>query len=207
MIDRAFFDRPAAIVARDLVGMVLTVSGVGGIIVETEAYDQADPASHSAGGPTPRNAAMFGPPGHAYVYRSYGIHWCLNFVCEGEGAGAAVLLRAIEPTIGLDRMATRRGLADPEKLATGPGRLCQALGIDRRFDGLPLDAPPFRLDIGAAAPAITAGRRIGITRGIETAWRFGWEGSRFLSKRFPVATTGETPAAGRAGAPVGDGGA
>ncbi|MBC8131003.1 MAG: DNA-3-methyladenine glycosylase [Rhizobiaceae bacterium] len=188
MIDRGFFDRPAAHVAADLLGMIVTVESgaglAGGIVVETEAYDGTDPASHSVNGPTIRNAAMFGPPGQAYVYRSYGIHWCLNFVCEAEGFGAAVLIRAIEPTIGLDLMAGRRGLAAIQKLASGPGRLCQALSIEGGHDGLPLDAPPFRLERGAAPPLVVTGPRIGITKGMVTPWRFGWAGSRFLSRRF-----------------------
>lgn len=184
VIERSFFDRPAAIVAADLIGARLLVGGIGGIVVETEAYDGADPASHSFRGPTPRNRAMFGPPGHAYVYRSYGIHWCLNLVCEAEGSGAAVLLRAIEPTLGIETMAERRGLGDLRKLASGPGRLSMALGVDATFDGLALDAAPFRLEVGQKPPLVVTGPRIGITRGVATPWRFGWAGSRYLSRRF-----------------------
>lgn len=184
MLGRDFFDRPAATVAADLIGCTLTVDGVGGVIVETEAYDGTDPASHSVNGMTPRNAAMFGPPGHAYVYRSYGIHWCLNFVCEPEGDGAAVLIRALEPTAGIDVMRARRRMEDVRKLCAGPGRLCQALEVDRGHDGMALDAPPFAITMPAAAPPLVAGTRIGITRGAETAWRFGWAQSRFLSRRF-----------------------
>ena len=186
MLTPAFFDRPAALVAPDLIGVVLTVGEAGGIIVETEAYDEGDPASHSFNGPTPRNKAMFGPPGHAYVYRSYGIHWCLNFVCAHEGIGEAVLIRAIEPTVGLGAMRERRGgIADIHKLASGPGKLCQALGIDKGFDSLALNAPPFWLEAGARPDAIATGLRVGITKGVEAAWRFGLSGSRFLSRRFP----------------------
>ena len=171
--------------ARDLVGATLLLDGVGGVIVETEAYDHEDPASHSFSGPTPRNAAMFGPPGRAYVYRSYGIHWCLNIVCGDIGHGAAVLIRAIEPTHGLDAMQARRGLADERLLCSGPGRLCQALGITREQDGLAIDAPPFTFVKRAAAVSLVTGPRIGISKGVEAPWRFGLAGSRYLSRPFP----------------------
>ena len=176
-----YFDRDADCVARDLIGAMLLVDGVGGQIIETEAYAPDDPASHSIRGPTPRNAAMFGPSAHAYVYRSYGIHWCLNFVCR---PGSAVLIRAIEPMQGIDVMIERRGLADPRLLCAGPGRLCQALAVDRSLDHAPLDAAPFLLDPAACRPAVDAGPRIGITRAIETPWRFCQRGSRFLSKPY-----------------------
>ncbi|MEF2072507.1 DNA-3-methyladenine glycosylase [Consotaella aegiceratis] len=179
-----FFDRPAAEVAHDLIGTILTVDGVGGRITETEAYDQDDPASHSFIGPTARNGVMFGPAGRAYVYRSYGIHWCLNAVCEPEGVGSAVLIRALEPLYGLDRMQQRRGLDDARKLCTGPGRLCQALGIDLGFNGLPLDEPPFQLAGDGHLGEVVIGQRIGITRGVETTWRYGLAGSRYLSRPF-----------------------
>ncbi|MDO9428838.1 MAG: DNA-3-methyladenine glycosylase [Methylobacterium sp.] len=175
----AFFARPAALVARELVGCVLTVDGVGGPIVETEAYDPTDPASHTFNGPTRRNASMFGPAGHAYVYRSYGLHWCLNLVCE---PGSAVLVRALEPRHGPDLMAARRGLDDPFRLCAGPGRLCRALAVTDAQDGVPLDRAPFRLTSGAPDGAVVADRRIGLTRGVETPWRFLVAGSPYVSR-------------------------
>ena len=173
------FDRDVEQVARALIGATLLVDGVGGTIVETEAYDADDPASHSARGPSPRNAAMFGPARHAYVYRSYGIHWCFNIVCA---PGSAVLIRALEPTHGLDTMIARRGLADPRLLCAGPGRLCQALGIDARLDHAPIDALPFTLIPATSAAPLHAGPRIGITRAMDTPWRFCLAGSRYLSR-------------------------
>lgn len=181
MASRDFFARPVAEVARDLIGTSLLVDGVGGLVVEVEAYDREDPASHSFTGRTPRNAAMFGPPGHAYVYRSYGIHWCLNLVCE---PGSAVLMRALEPRAGLDLMRIRRDLDTPALLCSGPGRLCQALGVTRELDGAALDAPPFALEPGGSDVAVATGGRIGISRAMDVPWRFGLAGSRFLSRPF-----------------------
>ena len=168
-------------VARALIGMRLLVDGVGGVVVETEAYDRDDPASHSFRGRTMRNASMFGPPGHAYVYRSYGMHWCLNFVC-GAAGGSAVLIRALEPEVGLDVMRARRGEMALRDLCRGPGRLCQALAITGALDGRPLDRAPFMILDGVDKPEVATGRRIGITRGVETPWRFGIANSRFLSR-------------------------
>ena len=171
--------------ARTLIGAILLVDGVGGRVVETEAYDRADPASHSFSGPTPRNQAMFGPPGRAYVYRSYGIHWCLNFVCREEGHGAGVLIRAIEPLEGLDAMRQRRGLEDPRLLCSGPGRVGEALAITHDLNGRRLDQSPFEIHAADADDGIVAGPRIGISRAMEVHWRFGLAGSRFLSRPFP----------------------
>lgn len=181
----AFFARHPVAVARDLIGWTLSVDGVGGRIVETEAYHHEDPASHSYAGRTPRNAAMFGPVGHAYVYRSYGVHWCLNLVC-GEDLGNAVLIRAIEPHTGLELMRERRGLAEPRSLCSGPGKLCQALAVTRAHDGLPLDHAPFAIAPGPARGLVT-GPRIGISKAADLPWRFGEASSRFVSKPFPRA--------------------
>ena len=173
-------------VARALIGATLLVDGVGGIIVETEAYDRDDPASHTFGGLTPRNAAMFGPPGRAYVYRSYGIHWCLNFVCREKGHGAGVLIRAIEPTHGLDVMRARRGLQEDRQLCSGPGKVGQALAITHALNGLRLDRVPFRLWAAPAGAEVIVGPRIGISKAAEVPWRFGLAGSKFWSTRFPA---------------------
>jgi DNA-3-methyladenine glycosylase len=180
-MNRDFFARSVHEVAPELVGVTLLVDGIGGKIVEVEAYDHEDPAAHGFAGRTERNASMFGPPGHAYVYRSYGIHWCLNFVCEDEGVASAVLIRALEPTQGLDQMAERRGTDQPRLLAAGPGRLCQALGITREHDGAPLDRPPFELHAGSKVP-IERGPRIGITKAADRPWRYVEAGSKFLSR-------------------------
>ena len=176
------FRKPSEAAARELIGWTLTMNGVGGRIVETEAYHPEEPASHSFSGPTPRNAVMFGPVGRVYVYRSYGIHWCMNLVC-GDGPGSAVLIRALEPTAGLDVMRERRGTDAARLLCSGPGRLCQALAVTRAHDGLRLDQPPFDLIPGEPA-GLVAGPRIGISKAVDLPWRFGERGSRFLSKPF-----------------------
>lgn len=176
------FDTDPVTLARQLIGWTLLVDGVGGVIVETEAYDGDDPASHSFRGPTARNAAMFGPPGHAYVYRSYGIHWCLNVVCRGVGQGAAVLIRALQPTQGVATMCERRGNTQLHLLAAGPGRVCQALAVDRSHDGLPLDAPPFAWLPPEQPVDLGCGPRIGISQAADLPWRFAAAGSPFLSR-------------------------
>jgi DNA-3-methyladenine glycosylase len=178
----SFFARSVHEVAPELLGATLLVDGVGGPVVEVEAYDGTDPASHGFRGRTPRNASMFGPPGHAYVYRSYGIHWCLNLVCEEEGSPAAVLVRALEPVQGIERMRERRGLEAERLLCAGPGRLCQALGVTREHDGLRLDERPFELLAGTEPVEIAAGRRIGITQAAHLPWRYAIAGSRYLSR-------------------------
>ena len=178
---RAFFARSVHDVAPELVGATLLVDGIGGRIVEVEAYDHEDPAAHGYRGQTARNASMFGPPGRAYVYRSYGIHWCLNLVCEEEGVASAVLVRALEPTHGLELMSERRGTAEPRLLCAGPGRLCQALGVTGEHDGAPLDRPPFEL-YAADDVEIVAGPRIGITQATDRPWRYGEADSKYLSR-------------------------
>jgi DNA-3-methyladenine glycosylase len=181
---RSFFARSVHAVAPELIGATLLFKGVGGVIVEVEAYHHTDPAAHSFRGPTEGNAVMFGPPGYAYVYRSYGIHWCLNFVCEPEGSASAVLIRALAPTQGMATMRRRRAMADEHLLCAGPGRLCEALGVTSAHNGLPLDKPPFEIFARAEEPALTIGPRIGITKAAEMPWRYGLKGSRFLSKPF-----------------------
>jgi DNA-3-methyladenine glycosylase len=177
-----FLARSVHVVAPELIGATLLFDGVGGVIVEVEAYDHEDPAAHGFRGETPRNRSMFGPAGHAYVYRSYGIHWCLNFVCEDVGVANAVLIRALEPTHGVDAMRARRGVEDERLLCAGPGRLCQALGITGEHDGLPLDRKPFDLRARKTEPEILTGPRIGITKAADKPWRYGLAGSRFLSR-------------------------
>jgi DNA-3-methyladenine glycosylase len=186
MLRREFFARSVHEVAPELIGVTLLVNGVGGPIVEAEAYESAvDPSAHGFRGRTPRNASMFGPPGHAYVYRSYGIHWCLNLVCEEEGSAAAVLIRGLEPAHGVEVMQQRRGLLDPRLLCAGPGRLCQALGVTRDDDGLALDEPPFELLPADSARAVVAAPRIGISVGTELPWRYCAAGSPYLSRPLP----------------------
>src|SRR6185295_14062872 len=187
LFTRDFFARSVHTVAPDLIGATLLVDGVGGTIVEVEAYHHTDPAAHSFRGETPRNQVMFGPPGYAYVYRSYGIHWCANFVCEAEGSASAVLIRALAPTHGLAAMRRRRGINgtdDDRGLCSGPGKLCEALAIAGRHSGLPLDRQPFAIHARAEKPEIAIGIRIGITKAAELPWRYGWKGSRYLSKPF-----------------------
>jgi DNA-3-methyladenine glycosylase len=183
-LGRAFFARSVHEVAPELIGATFLFNGAGGIIVEVEAYHHTDPAAHSYGGPTERNAVMFGSPGYAYVYRSYGIHWCVNFVCEKEGSASAVLVRAIEPTEGLAAMRRRRGIKDERALCSGPGKICQALGITHKHNALALDRPPFELRARSGKPQIVTGPRIGITKAVEQPWRDGLAGSKFLSKPF-----------------------
>lgn len=176
------FGAAVTTVARALIGVTLLVDGIGGVIVETEAYDQSEPAAHTWRGRNSRNAVMFGPPGHAYVYRSYGLHWCLNFTCGPPGHGAGVLIRALAPTHGLTVMRERRGLIDDYRLCAGPGRVAQALGVTGAHNGAPLDRPPFAL-LGAAAPVeVRSGPRIGITRAVDLPWRFVLAGSAWLSR-------------------------
>jgi DNA-3-methyladenine glycosylase len=181
---KSFFNRSVHEVAPELIGATFLFRGVGGIIVEVEAYHHTDPAAHSYGGQTQRNAVMFGPPGYAYVYRSYGIHWCVNFVCEPAGSASAVLIRALAPTQGLAAMRRRRGTKDVRLLCSGPGRLTQALGITQAQNGCALDEAPFELRAREATVEVVAGPRIGITRAVEHPWRYGLAGSQFLSKPF-----------------------
>jgi len=176
-----FFDRTAVAVAKDLIGVDFEVDGCGGLIVETEAYEPDDPASHSVRGVTPRNSVMFGPPAHLYVYRSYGIHWCANIVCR---PGSAVLIRALQPLRGLEQMTARRGMADPLLLCAGPGRVCQALGLSLLHNGRSLLEPPFALTAPQQPAPVSTGRRVGISKAADLPWRFGLEGSAYVSRRF-----------------------
>jgi DNA-3-methyladenine glycosylase len=184
-----FYARPVVDVARDLVGCVVRHGGGSGLIVETEAYHDSEPASHAFAGLTPRTATLFGPPAVAYVYRSYGIHALLNAVCEDERTGAAVLIRALEPLEGDDEMRCRRGRDRLEDLCSGPGKLTQALGVALDLNGTSLVAGPVRIEARPAsraeAPKILAGPRIGITRAMDLPWRFCASGSRFVSRPWP----------------------
>lgn len=193
LIRRGFFDRSVHEVAPELIGATFLFEGVGGIIVEVEAYHHTDPAAHSYAGRTARNAVMFGPPGYAYVYRSYGVHWCVNFVCEAEGSASAVLIRALAPTAGIPLMRRRRGLAEERLLCSGPGRLCQALAITDAQNGSPLDAPPFELRRAARREEIAVGPRIGITKAAEKPWRYGLKGSPHLSRPFRPRRIADSP--------------
>src|SRR5436190_10693004 len=183
-LKRPFFARSVHEVAPELIGATLLIDDVGGRIVEVEAYHHTDPAAHSFRGMTDRNAVMFGPAGYAYVYRSYGIHWCLNFVCEPAGSASAVLIRALQPTEGLAAMRRRRGCKDERLLCSGPGRLTEALGITHAQNGCALDEAPFELRARTGAVDVAAGPRIGLTKAVEQPWRYGLRGSRFLSKPF-----------------------
>jgi DNA-3-methyladenine glycosylase len=183
-LKRAFFGRSVHVVAPDLIGATLLVDGIGGIIVEVEAYHHTEPAAHSFRGPTPRNRVMFGPPGFVYVYRSYGIHWCVNFVCEEEGSASAVLIRALEPTHGIPAMRRRRRMRDERSLCSGPGKLTEALAITIKHSELPLDQPPFALHARIGKLEIVTGARIGITKAVDLPWRYGLKDSKFLSKPF-----------------------
>jgi DNA-3-methyladenine glycosylase len=187
-LKRSFFGRSVHDVAPDLIGATFLVNGVGGLIVEVEAYHHSEPAAHSFNGPTPRTMVMFGPPGFSYVYRSYGIHWCVNFVCEKEGSASAVLIRALQPTHGLAAMRRRRGVEDERSLCSGPGKLCEALGITNKTSELALDQPPFALHARIGKAEMATGVRIGITKAADLPWRYGLKGSKFLSKPFERST-------------------
>jgi DNA-3-methyladenine glycosylase len=178
------FKQRAPVVAKQLIGATLLVDGVGGTIVETEAYDECEAASHCFPGLTPRNAVLFGPPGHAYVYLSYGIHWCLNIVCGAAGHGAGVLIRALEPTNGIAKMIDRRNQTSLRILCAGPGRLGQALAITHALNGKSIHSRPFQLLPAKTQPKLLRGARIGISKATERAWRFGLLGSPFISRPF-----------------------
>jgi DNA-3-methyladenine glycosylase len=188
-VNREFFDRSVHEVARDLIGCRLAVGETAGVIVETEAYEASDPACHAYIGRTARNEVLFGPPGHAYVYFSYGIHSLLNFVTEPEGTASAVLIRALEPIDGIELMRERRGREKIEELCSGPGKLTEALGVDLSLNGADLLTPPFELDLPAgdwADVEVVTGPRIGITKAAELPWRYSVAGSRFVSRPWPV---------------------
>ncbi|MDX6675889.1 MAG: DNA-3-methyladenine glycosylase [Solirubrobacteraceae bacterium] len=187
---RGFYARPVIEVARDLVGCIVRHGDTAGVIVETEAYHDSEPACHAYVGLTPRTATLFGPPGRAYVYRSYGIHAMLNAVSEADGVGAAVLVRALEPLAGLDAMRARRGLERLEDLCSGPGRLTQALGIGLDLNGSDLSTGPILLEPRSrtwSERVLATAPRVGITKAVELPWRFTAEGSRFVSRPRPRA--------------------
>jgi DNA-3-methyladenine glycosylase len=169
-------------VARGLLGWTILRDGVGGRIVEVEAYAPEDPASHAFRGRTPRNGSMFAAPGTLYVYRSYGIHWCVNVACEPDGTGAAVLLRALEPTAGLDEMRARRGTSNDRNLCSGPGKLTQALGITAADDGLMLGAAPYLLEPPLLEPAVVTTPRVGLTKAVDVPWRYLIRGTEWASR-------------------------
>jgi DNA-3-methyladenine glycosylase len=188
-VNRQFFDRSVHEVARELIGCRLAIGPTAGIIVETEAYEASDPACHAYVGRTARNEVLFGPPGHAYVYLSYGIHSLLNFVTEPEGTASAVLIRALEPTDGIDLMRERRGQERIEALCSGPGKLAEALGIDLSLNGADLFQPPFELSEPAgewATVGVVTGPRIGITKAADLPWRYSVSGSRYVSRPWPA---------------------
>ena len=183
----AFYNRPVLEVAPDLLGCVVSYQGCAGVIVEAEAYHQTEPASHAYAGLTDRTEVLFGPPGLAYVYRSYGVHAMLNAVCEPDGVGAGVLIRALQPTRGLEQMRRRRGILRERDLCSGPGKLTQALGIELDLNGSDLRRGPIVIGPRPAAwpdVEVVADRRIGITHAVELPWRFSAAGSRFLSRPF-----------------------
>jgi DNA-3-methyladenine glycosylase len=188
LLRRRFFARSVHAVAPDLIGATLLFKGAGGVIVEVEAYHHTDPAAHSFGGRTARNAVMFGPAGHAYIYRSYGIHWCLNVVCEPAGSASAILIRALAPTHDLAAMRRRRGVTDERLLCSGPGRLCEALGITDAQYGLALDETPFAIFARTHDVDVVIGPRIGITKAVDHPWRYGLRDSRFMSRPFRAST-------------------
>ncbi len=197
-LSTGFFERSVHEVARELIGCELLVDGVGGVIVETESYERDDPACHAYVGLTPRTSTLFGPPGRAYVYLSYGIHSMLNAVCEPEGSAAAVLIRALEPTRGIERMRARRGRSALRDLCSGPGKLTDALGIGLDLNGVPLDRAPFELcdrSAGWRDVEVATGPRIGISKATELPWRFCAAGSRYLSR--PLSPAPVTAPAGR----------
>jgi DNA-3-methyladenine glycosylase len=187
-VNSDFFDRSVHVVARELIGCELRVGEAAGVIVETEAYEAADPACHAYIGRTARNEVLFGPPAHAYVYLSYGIHSLLNFVAEPEGSAAAVLIRALEPMEGIELMRERRGREVTQELCSGPGKLTEALGVGLDLNGAPLDRPPFELSPPGgewATADVVTGPRIGITKAAELPWRYCVRGSRYVSRPWP----------------------
>jgi DNA-3-methyladenine glycosylase len=187
LLERSFYARDVHTVARELIGCSLTVDGMGGVIVETEAYNADDPACHAYRGPTERNAPLYERPGHAYVYLNYGIHSLLNAVAEPEGEPAAVLIRALEPGWGIEKMIRRRGVERLDQLCSGPGKLTQALGVGLHHNRAPLDREPFELGPAAGPLEVIAGPRIGISVGTDLPWRYCAAGSGFVSRPWPAA--------------------